>query len=495
MKKRHHKQGTHRGQGFLLPPSIEEYVGPDNPVRAIESYVESLDVEKLGFKNAGGELKAGQPAYHPKMHLKLYLYGYLNRVRSSRRLAAECQRNLEVIWLVEGQKPSHQSIADFRADNLEALKQVTKDFVQVCKELDLFGAELVAIDGSFMRGNVGKDSIYTVERLKRAIRYIEADTATYLREVEQGDQQEKGVSEKAGEGQEKLARLQAVQAKRKEQLEQLETSGETQIAEVDEDARLLSKKGHGTIAGYNVQAAVDSKHSLLVVVEAVKDGNDEQQLAPMGLAAKAELEVEQLTTTQDMGYFNAQQIQRCEEAGITPYVPEPDKQAQVRQAGRFTRDDFTYDAQANVYRCPQGQELKFSTTSRKGEKVLYFYRSSIPVCAQCPLKSQCLPKKNRCRTLSRWAHEALIEAHRKRMAKDGPVKMRQRAAMVEHVFGTLKQWCGWTHFLLRGLEKVRAELSLMMLAYNFKRVLTIFGLAAFRAYCMTRAIQNAGGSA
>jgi transposase len=494
MKKRHHKQGIQRGQGYLLPPSIEEYVGEDNPVRAIDSYVESLDVEKLGFKKAGGELKAGQPAYHPKMLLKLYLYGYLNRVRSSRRLAIECQRNLEVIWLVEGQKPSHQTIADFRADNLGALKQVTKDFVQVCKELDLFGAELVAIDGTFLRGNVGKDSIYTTDRLKRALVHLEADIAAYLQELAQADQQEGGSQAKADDLPKKLARLQALQAKRKEQLEQLASSGETQIAEVDEDARLLNKGG-GTVAGYNVQAAVDSKHSLIVVAEAVQDGNDLQQLAPMSQAAKAELGVEQLVTTQDMGYFNVQQIQECEQQGITPYVPEPDRQAPARQTGRFTRAVFSYDAQADVYHCPQGQELKFSTTQHKGEKAMHLYRSSVPVCATCPVKAQCLPKKTACRTISRWEHESLIEAHRERMAKEGPEKMRQRAAIVEHVFGTLKQWCGWTHFLLRGLEKVRAELSLLMLAYNFKRVLTIVGLAAFRAYCLTRQIQKAGGCA
>jgi transposase len=492
--KRHHKQGIQRGQGYLLPLSIEEYVGSENPVRAIDSYIESLDVVQMGFKNASGELKAGQPAYHPKMLLKLYMYGYLNRVRSSRRLALECQRNLEVMWLLEGQKPSHQTIADFRADNLVALKQVTRDFVQVCKELDLFGAELVAIDGTFMRGNVGKGNIYTADRLKRALSHMEADIAVYMQELVQADQQEGGSPAKVNDLGEKLEQLRQRQQKRQEQLAQLEASGDTQLAEVDADARLLSKRGC-TVAGYNVQVAVDSKHSLIVVAEAVQDGNDGQQLAPMSQAAKAELEVERLITTQDVGYFNAQQIKECEEQGITPYVPEPDKHSQARKAGRFTRDNFNYDAKANAYRCPQGQELKFSTNQRKGKKTMYLYRSSLPVCATCPLKQQCLPKRTPYRTISRWEHEALNEAHRERMTKEGPEKMRQRAAICEHVFGTLKQWCGWTHFLLRGLAKVRAELGLLMLAYNFKRMLKIVGLAAFRAYCMNRRLQNSGGGA
>lgn len=490
MNKRQYKRGIDRQQSFLLPPRVDEYVGEDNPVRAIDSYVESLDLVELGFKHAAGKLTPGQPAYHPKMHLKLYLYGYLNRTRSSRRLAAECRRNLEVMWLLEGQRPSYKAIADFRKDNLKAVMQVNQDFVQVCQELDLFGKELAAIDGSFMRGNVGKDSIYTTERLKRALAHIDADILAYLQELDQTDQQEGEARAFDPELGEKLEKLRQLQQKRKEQQQQMQASGATQVAEVDADARLLSKTGQGTIAGYNVQIAVDSQHSLIVVAEAVQDGNDQQQLAPMGKAAKEALGVETLTTTQDAGYFNAQQIKECEAAGITPYVPEPDKQAQARQQGRFTRDDFAYDAQANVYRCPNGQELKFSTTSHKGEKVTFVYRSSLAECVDCPLRKQCLPKKTPYRTISRWEHEALIEAHRQRMAEGGPEKMRQRAAIVEHIFGTLKQWCGWTHFLLRGLAKVQAELSLLMLAYNFKRVVKIMGLAAFRAYCFHRKLQN-----
>lgn len=489
MKKRQYKQGIDREQGFLLPPSIEEYVGEDNPVRAIDSYVESLDLAQLGFKHAAGPVQPGQPAYHPGMHLKLYLYGYLNRVRSSRRLEAECKRNLEVMWLLEGQRPSYKAIADFRKDNLEALKAVNRDFVQVCKELDLYGAELVGIDGSFLRGNVSKGSIYTAERLKRSLAYIDTDIAKYLQEMEQADQQEGDTRQPDPDLSKKLEQLRQRKQKRTEQLAQLEASGEKQIAEVDEDARLLKKNG-GTVAGYNVQVAVDSKHKLIVVADAVQDGNDQQEMAPMGKAAKAVLGVEQLTTTQDQGYFNAQQIKDCQENGITPYVPEPDKQAQTRKQGRFPHDDFSYDPEANLYRCPGGKELKFRWSQNKNGKVMHQYHSSAPVCAQCPLKEQCLPEKNPYRTVSRWEHEQVIEEHRVRMAEQGAEMMRQRASICEHPFGTLKLWCGWTHFLLRGLEKVRAELSLLMLSYNFKRVLRIFGLAAFRAFCMKRRLEK-----
>jgi transposase len=490
MRKRRYKQGIDRRQAYLMPPTVDELIAQDNPVRAIEAYVDSLDLEAMGFKNAGGELTPGQPAYHPRIFVKLYLYGYLHRIRSSRRLEAECQRNLEVIWLVEGLRPSYKSIADFRKDNLEALKALHRDFVQLCRDLELFGAELVGIDGSFFRGNVSKKSIYTPGRLKRALERIERDIAQYLQELDQADEQEEGTSQSEPELKEKLQQLRDRQKKHKERMQKLEDSGEKQLAEVDEDARLLSKKGAGTIAGYNVQTVVDSKHKLLVCGEVTQDGNDQQQLEPMGKAAKAGLEVDELTTVQDRGYFNAQQIKECQKAGITPYVPEPDKQAQVRQQGRFSRDEFVYDAQANAYVCPAGEELKFSTTVEKRGKNIHHYRSQAVICEQCPLKAKCLPKKTPYRKVTRWEHEEVIEAHRARMAEEGAEKMRQRAELCEHPFGTLKQWCGWTHFLLRGLEKVRAEFSLLMLSYNFRRVLSIFGVATFRAYCRTRMRLN-----
>jgi len=216
-------------------------------------------------------------------------------------------------------------------------------------------------------------------------------------------------------------------------------------------------------------------------------------LAPMSRAAKEALGVETLETTEDLGYFNAVQIKECIENGITPYVPEPDKQAQARQAKRFVRDDFHYDAAANLYRCPNGQELPYSSFHMKGEKKILVYRGSAPVCAQCPVRSQCLAEKSDTRLVTRWEHEAVIEKHRERMAEKGAEMLRERAAICEHIFGTLKQWCGWTHFLLRGLKKVRAEFSLLMLAYNFKRVLSLQGLAAFRAYCLGRGLQNVAG--
>lgn len=490
MRQRPYKQGTARQQGYLLPPSIEEYVSEENAVRAIDSYVESLDLQQLGFQNTSSALTPGQPAYAPQGILKLYLYGYLHRVRSSRRLEAECQRNLEVIWLVEGLRPSYKTIADFRKDNLQALKHVNQDFVQLCKELDLFGAELVGIDGSFFRGNVAKDRIYTSERLQRALAYVEQEIADYLAQLDQADQQEGALGQEQTALAQKLDQLRERQQKRAKQLQDLQASGATQIAEVDPDARRLSKPGQGTIAGYNVQTAVDAKHKLLVVGEVTQDGNDERQLAPVALAAKAVLGVKTLDTVQDQGYFNGDQIKTCLDNGITPYVPEPEKQGEVKQQGRFPRRVFHYDAAADCYHCPGGKVLPHTSNLQQADRRIGCYHAAAQDCAACPLQRQCITAKTPYRTVTRWEHEAVVEAHRDRMVKEGAAKMALRKTLCEHPFGTLKLWCGWTHFLLRGLDKVRAEFSLLMVCYNFKRVLSIIGLAAFRVYCAMRRFQQ-----
>lgn len=483
---RRYKQGMERQQGLLMPARVDEYVAQDNPVRTIDVYGDSLDMEAMGIQHATGGVTAGQPAYPPRAMLKLYLYGYLHRVRSSRQLEQEAQRNLEVIWLLEGLRPGYKTIADFRKDNLDGLRAVNKDFVALCKELDLFGRELVAIDGSFFRGNVSKGSIYTEERLKKSLERIEQHITEYLHSIEQADQEEAGQGMEQTELQEKLQMLKERQVKHQVRLKKLQESGDKQLAEVDEDARWLTKNGQ-CVAGYNVQTGVDDKHKLLVTCEVTQDGNDENQLEGMSKAAKAELEVEQLDATADAGYFNVQAIKNCVEANITPYVPEPNKTIQATLQGRFVREDFSYHAEANRFICPAGKALEYKSTLKKDGKTIYQYTSRAAMCAQCPLRKRCLPPKTPYRQVTRWEHEAVIEAHRERMASKGSAMLCKRAALVEHPFGTLKVWCGWRHFLLRGLAKVRAELNLLMLCYNFKRVLNILDLDMLRIYCLQRA--------
>jgi transposase len=302
---------------MLLPPRVEEYVGEDNAVRAIDAYVESLDLEGLGFQHAAGSFSAGQPSYAPQALLKLYLYGYLMRIRSSRMLERETHRNLELIWLVAGLRPSHATIADFRKHNAKALKAANRDFVMLCKELDLYGGELAAIDGSFFRGNVAKENIYTALRLKKLLARIEKDIEHYHQGLEAADKAGDGGADQGGALAEKLATLKERQARHQARLATLKERGETQYAEVDQDARLLTKNGQ-RVAGYNVQLAVDAKHKLLVHCEVTSDGNDTGQLAPMAQAAKATLGVETLDVAADAGYYNQVHLKACLDNGITP---------------------------------------------------------------------------------------------------------------------------------------------------------------------------------
>jgi len=492
MKKRRYKPGLDRQQAMLLPARVEDYVAEDNAVRAVDVYVDSLDIEGLGFSNTNGGGSAGQPAYPPGGLLKLYLYGFLQGVRSSRKLARECQRNLEVIWLLEGLQPSYKTIADFRKDNLAAIKAVNQDFVLLCQELGLFGGELVAIDGSHFRGNVGKKSVYTEKRLKKSLERLEKLVEGYLAELEQSDAAETHPEEETAHLTEKLEKLKARQKKNQERLKKLRASGEKQLAEVDEDARLLSKNGQ-SVAGYNVQTVVDEKNKLLVTCAVTQDGNDTQQLAPMAKQAKQVFGVSHLEVVSDAGYHNFDQIKECLDAEIIPYVPEPDRNAQVRAQGRFIRTDFHYQAEQDCYICPAGQTLlHYSQLVRHGQ-VRWSYRSQPAVCANCELKAQCQPLRSRFRTIFRWEHEEIIETHRQRMAEQGRQKMALRACLAEHPFGTLKRWCGWDHFLLRSLSKVRAELAFWMLGYNFKRVLSILGLEKFMEYCLRRAQSRLHG--
>ena len=485
MRKRQYKQGQDREQGMLLPVRVEEYISEDNGVRAVDVYVDSLDMGALGFGNTEGG-GAGQPAYPPGGLLKLYWYGFMQGMRSSRKLARECERNLEVIWLLKGLRPSYKTIADFRKDNLAALKAVNQDFVLVCQELGLFGGELVALDSSHFRGNVGKKSIYTEKRLKKTLERIEKLIEGYLAEMEQTDAAETHSEAENADLAEKLEKLKARQKRNQERLKKLKESGEKQLAEVDKDARLLEKNGQN-VAGYNVQTVVDEKHKLLVTCAVTQDGNDTQQLAPMAKQAKQVLGVSHLEVVSDAGYNNFAQIKECLDAEIVPYVPEPDRNTRFGAEGRFIRTDFHYQAERDCYLCPEGQTLPhYSHLVRHGQ-VCWSYRSQPMVCANCARKGLCQPPRSRFRTIIRWEHEDIIETHRHRMAKQGRAMMALRACLSEHPFGTLKRWCGWDHFLLRGLSKVRAELSFWMLGYNFKRVLSILGLEKFKEYCLLRA--------
>lgn len=493
MTNRTFKTGISRDQPSFLPPRVEDYVAGDNPVRVIEAFVAVLDLGKLGFRHAGSSGGAGQPPYDPADLLKLYLYGYLNRIRSSRSLEREAGRNLELIWLMKRLVPGYRTIAKFRQENWQALKAVNREFVLVLRELGLVGGEIVAIDGAFFDGNASKASIKTQRRLAKRLAEIEQEIEAYGAALEANDSAEAerppaGRDDGGDDGTDvaqKVAALMAKRASLQADLARLEESGQTQLSRTDADARLLSKNGQ-VVAGYNVQIAVDDKHKLLVASEVVNDGNDTGQLYSMAKAAKDELGVETLTALADTGYYNGNALKSCEEDGIVAYVPQAKRTTRLEAEGRISHEAFAYEAGANVYRCPAGRQL-CPTEGRKtnGHRIEIRYVSRKSDCDACAIRSRCLSTRTPTRTVYRWEHEAVLDRHRARM-KDADAQMRRRAELAEHPFGTLKCRAGYRHFLVRGFDKVRGEWGLMALCYNFSRAIRILGFDSFMAYLIKR---------
>src|ERR1700759_55924 len=495
MANRTFKTGESREQPSLLPARIEDYVGPDNPVRAIESFVCALDLAKLKFCHADrGSEEVGQPPYDPADLLKLYLYGYINQVRSSRRLEREAYYNLELIWLLKSLKPGYRTIANFRKENWEALKAVNRSFVLLLRELDLVGGSVVAIDGSFFHGNASKTSIFTRKRLAEQIERLDIEIAAYGKSLEDNDAaeaQDKGKdrSDNDGHGGDvgaRMAKLMARRSRARSDLDRLKESDETQLSKTDPDARLLVKNGQG-IAGYNVQSVVDEKHKLIVASEVVNDSSDVGQLHAMAKAAKEALNAEVLRTLADEGYYSSLELKACEDDGITAYVPGPEGNRRLQKKGRFSRKDFSYDTAADASRCPARELLhpmpgRLRNTSGRTE---IRYASSTTICRRCRLRKRCLSPKGSQRTIGRWEHEDVLDRHRARM-QGAEELMRRRSGIVEHPFGTLKCRAGYRHFLVRGFNKVRGEWSLMALCYNFTRALNILGIERFLA-CLAKA--------
>ena len=504
MTNRLFKSGESREQASLLPSRIEDYVGPDNPVRAIDSFVDTLDLAEFGFRHAKRGVSAGQPPYDPSDMLKLYLYGYINRVRSSRRLEQEAGRNLEVMWLLKNLKPGYRTIANFRKENWAALKAANRRFVLLLRELGLIGRTLVAIDGALFHGNASKGSIFTQKKLAKQIAHLDQEIEAYGRSLEANDAEEASHRSDGpgdgggGDGSDvgaKMKELMARRARAQADLEELETSDKGQLSKTDPDARLLSK-GDQTVAGYNVQSVVDDKHMLIAESE-VFNRSDAGHLHVMAKAAKESLEVKELRALADVAYYNSEDLKACEDDGIEAYVPLHEGNKKLEKQGRFSRKDFSYDASADAYRCPAGQMLRrtkkpWTNTSGRVESR---YLSSKAACDACKLRASCLSADATTRSVARWEHEDVLDRHRARMAsKEADKLMVRRFAMVEHPFGTLKCRAGYQHFLVRGLDKVRGEWSLMALAYNFTRALNILGFEPFVALLAERMRASRTGS-
>lgn len=462
--------GVDRSQGLLLPDRLEDFVHEDNPVRVVDAFVEALDLSELGFE-AANRVAGGRPAYHPAVLLKIYIYGYLNRIQSSRRLEREAQRNLELIWLTGRLAPDFKTIADFRKDNGGAITAVCSRFVALCRNMKVFSHAIVAIDGSKLKAVNSRDRNFTVGKIKGRRQQLEDSVARYLAELDRSDRDPTLLPEgRVPQLRDKLAKLHAQMEKLDEIEKQLEATPDHQISLTDPDARSMTSSGRGTgTVGYNVQAAVDAKHHLIVAYDVTNDGHDRAQLSRMAMKAKDALGAEHMTALADRGYFSAPEILACEEAGVIPLVPKP-LTSNAKAEGRFDKRDFIYDEAADEYECPAGERAIHRFTAEEKGLTLHKYWSS--ACPRCPMRMKCTTASYR--RITRWEHEHVLE--RMQMLLDArPQAAVVRRQTVEHVFGTLKSWLGTTPLLTKTLPKVRSEVSLAVLAYNMKRMIKIVG--------------------
>ncbi len=473
-------EGVDRGQSTFLPECLDDWIGEDNPIRVIDVFVDELDLRELGF--SGVDPKAtGRPSYHSSCLLKLYIYGYLNRVQSSRRLEREAGRNVEVMWLTGRLAPDHKTIADFRKDNGRAIRQVCARFIALCRTMGLLTQASVAIDGSKFKAVNNRDKNFTRAKMERRLAQIEESVARYLQQLDSADRQEPSEALKT-----KTTRLQEKIEKLKEEMQRLDklkvqmlATPDQQISLTDADARSMATSGRGSgVVGYNVQTAVDTKHHLIVTHEVTNVGTDRSQLANMAKEAKATLARESLDVVADRGYFNSTEILACEQAGITVTLPKP-MTSGSKSAGRFGKQDFRYVADEDVYICPAGERLKYYYSNEENGLVLRRYWTN--ACGTCAIKHQCTTGVQR--RITRWEHEHILEAVQRRL-DESPEKMRVRRETVEHPFGTIKARMGATHFLMKTLPCVATEMALHVLAYNLTRVMNIMGVQPLAAAIM-----------
>ena len=480
-----YKQGLDRNQQLMFPLSLDEYVDENHPVRAVDSYVEMLDLSSLDFKNTRKSNRVdGQKAYHPKLLLKIYIYGYINKIRSSRALEKESKRNIELMWLTQGLSPSYRTISEFRAINFNGLKTVFREFVLLCKHIDLIGDGLKAVDGAFLRANASKNRLLTQKTLQQDLKQIDIDIKEYLTTLEYSDKEHPNPKLSIDKLPKNLEKLKVVKETLRTKLKFLESKGKTQLNTTDPDASLMIKPAHNLMA-YNSQIVVDESFKFIVATDISSQGNDVQQLHTMSMQTKENLALtkdDNLEIVGDTGYYNSKELKKCTTDNINAIVPESNTKRVQKKKGYFTRDKFQYNEYNDCYICPMNQKLtKAPAPQIKNGKINFIYRGTSKICKSCPKKDLCIPIKSSYKQIYRWEHEYIVEAHRAKMqtqqAKD---TVKKRGSIVEHPFGTIKRTLGWDHFLLRGKEKVSGENSLIMFSYNFKRLLNLIGISLFQ---------------
>jgi len=461
-------EGECRTQTTLLPDRLDDYIAEENAVRVVDVFIEGIDLSLMGFKTVPA--LTGRPAYNPATMLKLYVYGYLNRIASSRRLEREAGRNVELMWLLGRLKPDFKTIADFRKNNTKAIQSVCREFVIICRKLNLFSEAFVAIDGSKFKAVNSSDRNFTRAKIKRRLEQIDKSIDQYLAQMISVDRQEIGVPNNKTERLErKISKLKKEVSRLNEVALQLEASPDKQVSLTDPDSRSMKTRGSG-IVGYNVQTAVDVKNHLIVAHEVNNIGNDRSQLNRIATLAKNAIDTDELAVVADRGYYNGSEIKDCEDAKIKIYLPKC--QTSGNQAkGLFGKRDFIYKPEDDEYECPAGERAIYRFSGEEKGKVIKRYWSS--ACIDCPIKSQCTTGKYR--RISRWEHEAVLDIVEARITQE-PERMAARRNTVEHPFGTIKCWMGYTHFQMKTLKNVSTEMSLHVLAYNLKRVMKIVGI-------------------
>jgi transposase len=460
--------GADRSQTTMFPEALDDYVAEESAVRVIDVFVDEQDLMALGFKTEPAD--TGRPGYHPATMLKLYIYGYLNQVSTSRSLEKEAQRNVEVMWLTGRLAPDFKTVADFRRDNGPAIRKVCGQFVVLCRKLKLFQKAFVAIDGSKFKALNNRDRNFTKAKMKRRYKQIDESIARYLMQMESLDRHESALADdKSQRLSEKIEILKGEIAKLKKHEAAMLAAPDQQLSLTDPDARSMTTRGTGMV-GYNVQVAVDTTHHLIVAHEVTNKGSDRDQLRHMSERARKAIAADTIEAVADRGYFSNEEIKACEEADITTYLPKP-KTSNKRTQGYYSKDDFIYRADDDEYECPAGERLVQHTTTTQNGLTIHRYWTN--VCGACALKEQCTPGKER--RVNRWQHEEFIERLQQRL-DENPEMMRVRRETAEHPFGTLKGWAGPQHFKMKTLPHVSTEMSLHVLAYNLKRMMSMFGV-------------------
>lgn len=462
-------EGENRYQSTLFPERIDDYVDEDSVARVIDVFVDRLDISGLGFKSDPAD--TGRPGYNPRVMLKIFIYGYLNKVHSSRRLEVEANRNVELMWLTGRLAPDFKTIADFRKDNGEAIRLVCREFVVLCRKLNLFSKAFVAIDGAKFKAVNTRDKNFTKAKLKRRLQQIDESIERYLNQFESADRQDNAVAtDKKQRLTDKIAALEQEMDRLKKLEVRLLAEPDQQLSLTDPDARSMATSGRGSgMVGYNVQVAVDAEHHLIVAHDVTQDGHDRHQLHRMSVKAKEAIAVEHLDVVADRGYFKGEEILACKQDNITTYLPKP-LTSGSRKKGLFTKRDFIYHANDDEYECPAGERLIWRfNTQEKGQSINKYWSSN---CPSCSMRTKCTTSNYR--RVARWEHEHVVDELEARLERE-PERMRTRRCTAEHPFGTLKCWMGYTHFLTKTVPKVSAEMSLHVLAYNMKRVMNILG--------------------